>query len=100
MVITSLTVNIVATKRHRESDGNGDRDKGRQNFVHWRPGVTCMGNYLKRIQLSFMYDCILGIADDDCGVWDGFTSDVSVGVGCNRLIVAMESLIRNFAPRD
>jgi hypothetical protein len=100
MIITSPTVNIVATKRHHESDGNGDRDRGWQIFVHRRPGVTFMGNHLKRTQPTPMYDCILGAAVDDYGVWDGFTSDLSVGVGWNRLKVAMESLIGECAPRD
>jgi hypothetical protein len=100
MIITSPTVNIVATKRHHESDGNGDRDMGWQIFVHRRPGVPFMGNHLKRTQPTPMYDCILGAAVDDYGVWDGFTSDLSVGVGWNRLKVAMESLIGECAPRD
>ncbi len=42
----------------------------------------------------------MAVTVDDNEVWDEFTSDLSVGVGCNRLIIAMESLIGECAPRD
>ncbi len=59
-----------------------------------------MGNHLKRTQPTPMYGCILGTACDDYRVWDGFNSDLSVGVGWNWLIVAMESLMGECNPRD
>ena len=89
MVITSPTVNIVFSKRHHASDGNEDKDSGRQILIHRRPGVTFICYDLKRTQPTPMNDCILGAAVDDDGVWDGFTSGLSVLVGCMRLKVAM-----------
>ena len=93
-------MNIVSTKQHHASGGDGDFDGVRRICIDRHTSGALHGNYLKWTQATSKDDCILWAIVDDDRVGDMPPPDPSVGVGHLRLKVTMKSLIYEGAPRN
>ena len=98
--ITSTGVDKVTAKCHHAAGGDGDRDGVWQIFIERFTCETFHADYLKWTKATSQNDRVLGATIDDDGERNGLTPKIGVAVGYLWLIVAMQGLICEGAPRN